>query len=105
MKSEHAFYQAVVVDNADPLRRGRVRLVIPQVSGSSRTGWAEPADPHLARTHRVKNGTMVWMFFDGGSRSHPVYLPPAGAVLVPRIKALEEDVAALTERVNALEAP
>lgn len=97
-----ALYEAIVADPADPLKKGRVRLIIPQVSASSKTGWAEPSDPQLAKAYRLKRGTMVWAYFDGGSRSHPVYVPPVGALLVRRIKTLESEVQDLKDRVTAL---
>lgn len=96
-------FQAIVENSSDPTKRGRVRLLIPQVSGGSKTGWAEPSDPELAKAYRLKRGTMVWAYFEGGSRSHPVYIPPAGALLVRRIKTLEAEVADLIDRVTALE--
>lgn len=96
-------FQAIVDSSADPLKKGRVRLLIPQVSGGSKSGWAEPSDPELAKAYRLKRGTMVWAYFEGGSRSHPVYIPPAGALLVRRIKTLEAEIADLIDRVTALE--
>lgn len=35
-------YRGVVVDNADPLNRGRLKLIVPQVSGETVTDWAWP---------------------------------------------------------------
>lgn len=95
-------YEAVVADPADPLKKGRVRLIIPQVSAGSKTGWAVPSDPELAKAYRLKRGTIVWAYFDGGSRSHPVYVPPAGALLVRRVKTLEAEIVDLKARVSAL---
>ena len=36
------FYRAVIVDNADPKNLGRVKMVVPQVSGENVTDWAWP---------------------------------------------------------------
>jgi len=36
------FYRGVVVDNADPKNLGRIKMIVPQVSGESVTDWAWP---------------------------------------------------------------
>ncbi|CAB4128100.1 hypothetical protein UFOVP225_7 [uncultured Caudovirales phage] len=36
------FYRAVVVDNADPKNLGRLKMMVPQVSGENVTDWAWP---------------------------------------------------------------
>lgn len=100
----HGMYQAVVVNTNDPDKAGRVKLLIPQVSADSPSGWAEPSDPQLAKAYALKSGTMVWAYFDGGSRSHPVYIPPVGALLIRRTKTLEARVEDLEAAISTLAA-
>lgn len=44
-------YRGVVVDNADPLKKGRVKLLVPQVSGESVTDWAWPIGGAISQTN------------------------------------------------------
>lgn len=66
-------YQAVVTSTADPLAGGRVRLRVPQVSGQAVTGWAPPAQDG---GKRPRVGQRLFVMFQGGDASYPVYLPP-----------------------------
>lgn len=64
-------YQAHVVSAADPLGLGRIKVVVPQVSGPAVSPWAAP-------TVRVKGpapapGTTVWVSLDTGDPAKPVY--------------------------------
>lgn len=73
-------YRAVVLSTADPRGEGRVRVQVPQVSGYALTDWAPPAQTG-GSVPGV--GTTVWVFFQGGDASYPVYVPPAPAPYVP----------------------
>ncbi|MEV8601796.1 phage baseplate assembly protein V [Streptomyces griseoviridis] len=63
-------YSGLVVTAQDPQNRGRVRLRIPQIMGTAVSGWAEPASVGTALP-----GDQVYVAFDGGDRSHPIYWP------------------------------
>lgn len=64
-------FEAVVVTSADPLGQGRVRVVIPQVSGDAISTWALPS----VRTYGPPPapGSTVWVSLDTGDPSKPVY--------------------------------
>ena len=49
-------YRGVVVDNADPLDRGRLKLLVPQVSGEAVTDWAWPVIGAIGQ-HKYPYGT------------------------------------------------
>ena len=81
-------YQAFVVDNADPQKRGRLRLQIPEVLGPDVvSGWAEPCFPYgggpdygqfsippLCKTSDGKAYTTgVWVEFRGGDPQYPIW--------------------------------
>lgn len=72
-------YQGVIVSTADPQGAGRVRLQVPQVSGTALTPWAAPAQQG-AGTPAV--GQVVWVVYQGGDPSYPVYIPPVPPVPV-----------------------
>ncbi|MFE9412345.1 phage baseplate assembly protein V [Streptomyces sp. NPDC006704] len=66
-----ATYQAVVAATSDPLSQGRVRLQVPQLSGTTTQCWARPA---FARTRVPAVGEQVWVLYEGGDTSQPVYM-------------------------------
>lgn len=66
-------YRAVVLSATDPQGAGRVRLQVPQVTGTAGV-WADPAQ---ASTAAPGVGDMVWVIFQGGDASYPLYIPPA----------------------------
>lgn len=66
-------YRAVVLTAADPLNGQRVRLQVPQVSGDAATGWSPPAQSGGALP---AVGQVVWVMYEAGDPSYPVYLPP-----------------------------
>lgn len=88
---EHRYvgkYQAFVVDNADPQKRGRLRLQIPEVLGPDVvSGWAEPcfaygggpdyghfSIPPLCTSADGKAFTTgVWVEFRGGDPEYPIW--------------------------------
>lgn len=96
-KVEHRFYgkyRAFVKDNADPERRGRLRLSIPSVLGPDVvSGWALPCAPYGGRDGRgfffvpeVDDG--VWVEFEAGLVDYPVWVgtfwaKPGGTTEVP----------------------
>jgi hypothetical protein len=96
-KVEHRFYgkyRAFVKDNADPEKRGRLRLTIPSVLGPEVvSGWALPCAPYGGHADRgfffipeVDDG--VWAEFEGGLLEYPVWVgtfwaKPGGTSEVP----------------------
>jgi hypothetical protein len=76
------FYRALVVDNADPESRGRVRLQIPQKFGLATTTWAEPMDLGMRTRLAPAVGQMVWATFEGADESYPIYLPSLTQAIV-----------------------
>lgn len=64
-------YEAHVVSGADPLGQGRVKVLVPQVSGSAVSTWAAPT----VRTYGPvpASGSTVWVGFDTGDAGKPVY--------------------------------
>jgi uncharacterized protein involved in type VI secretion and phage assembly len=69
-------YRGTVVDNVDPMKRGRVRVQAPAVLGSVAV-WAMPcvpyAGPQLGFYAIPENGTGVWIEFEAGDASYPIW--------------------------------
>jgi hypothetical protein len=95
-KVEHRFYgkyRAFVADNADPDKRGRLRLTIPSVLGDIVSGWALPCAPYGGRAGRgfffvPEKDDGVWVEFEAGLLEFPVWVgtfwsKPGGTTEVP----------------------
>jgi uncharacterized protein involved in type VI secretion and phage assembly len=69
-------YRGTVVDNVDPLKRGRLRVRVPAVLSSVEV-WAMPcvpyAGPNLGFYAMPENGTGVWIEFEAGDVSYPIW--------------------------------
>ena len=81
LKGCYGKYRGTVVDNVDPLQRGRLRLQIPDVLGDKDSTWAEACVP-LAGPAGIQMGvylvppvhTGVWVEFERGDRDYPVWV-------------------------------
>lgn len=88
-------YRAVVVDNADPENRGRLRLRIPSVLGADVvSGWALPCTPYGGMADQgfffvPEIDATVWVEFEAGNLEYPIWVgtfwgKPGGASEVPK---------------------
>ncbi|MCL2643840.1 MAG: phage baseplate assembly protein V [Betaproteobacteria bacterium] len=71
-------YRAFVIDNKDPEKRGRVRLLIPSVLGDAETGWALPCFPFGGGESYgwfavPEKEAQVWAEFEEGDISRPIW--------------------------------
>lgn len=70
-------YRAIVMDNNDPERRGRVRVQCPKVLGNYLSSWCEPCIPYAtdyAGDYYVPpiNET-IWVEFEEGNVDKPIW--------------------------------
>lgn len=69
-------YRGVVVDNQDPLSKARLRVRVPQVLAGAEV-WADPcvpfAGPNLGFFALPEVDTGVWVEFEAGDPSHPIW--------------------------------
>lgn len=69
-------FRGRVVDNTDPLKRGRLLITVPQIL-SDVTVWAEPcvpyAGPNLGLYAMPEIGGGVWIEFEAGDPSYPIW--------------------------------
>jgi hypothetical protein len=70
MTALYGTYSAIVVSAQDPQHRGRAQLRIPQIMGTAVSGWAVPVT-----LGAVLPGDQVYVMFDGGDRSVPLFWP------------------------------
>ena len=106
-------YRAVVEDNVDPSGLGRIQVEVPAVLGEGTLSWAMPcvpfAGPGVGFVMIPSVGVHVWVEFEGGDPSRPIWtgcfwadgeLPTsdAGRHDAPSTRLLQTEVGALTFR-------
>ena len=69
-------YRGIVTDNADPEKRGRLKLRVPTVLDDAEI-WALPCVPYAGDKvgffFLPEAGTAVWVEFEGGDPSYPIW--------------------------------
>jgi len=71
-------YRAVVYSNEDPLKMGRIQVIVPMLTGTRPHGeWADPKFPGAGDQtgifHPPEKFDRVWVQFEGGDPDYPVY--------------------------------
>lgn len=73
-------YRATVLNNADPERRGRLQLAVPDVLGPTPSTWAEACTPLAGPTGPAMGaylvpppGAGVWAEFEQGDVNYPIW--------------------------------
>jgi hypothetical protein len=69
----YGVYRGVVVDNNDPLGNGRLKLQVPQVLFDAVTDWAWAKNTLGIHTSPPPVGQGIWVEFEGGDPSFPVW--------------------------------
>jgi uncharacterized protein involved in type VI secretion and phage assembly len=69
-------FRGTVNNNQDPLNRGRIQVLVPQVLNDS-PAWAMPCVPFAGKNMGFfaipDNGTGVWVEFEAGDPSYPIW--------------------------------
>jgi len=95
-------YRGLVMNNLDPMRRGRVQVQVPDVTQVLPTTWAEPCLPMAGiqqGTFMVPSiGAGVWVEFEHGDPSYPIWtggwwstqaeVPALAAAAPPGVQAI-----------------
>jgi len=70
-------YRGLVINNIDPLQKGRILVQVPDVLGLSISSWAMPcmpiAGPQMGVYVVPSNGAGVWVEFEGGNPDYPIW--------------------------------
>lgn len=74
----YGIYRGIVVSNADPLNKGRVKVQIPQVLARETTDWTWVKDANGVRVDPPITGQGVWVQFEGGDPSFPILMGTFG---------------------------
>jgi hypothetical protein len=69
--ANYGIYRGTVMNTADPMMKGRLQINVPsQALGAS---WAEPCRDYQS-TATPPIGTLVWVMFEGGDPTRPVWM-------------------------------
>jgi phage baseplate assembly protein gpV len=70
-------FRGIVTDTDDPAKSGRLRARVPEVLADVETGWALPCIPYAGEAAGLwavpPVGSGVWIEFEGGDASRPVW--------------------------------
>lgn len=70
-------YRGTVVNNVDPNGVGRIQVQVPDVLGDATSSWAMPcfpvAGPGMGEWAIPPNGAGVWVEFEQGDPSYPIW--------------------------------
>lgn len=71
-------YRGRVLDNADPLKQGRVEVEVEAIAKNESLGWALPCLPYAGNGHGFymipEVDALVWVEFEAGNLSHPIWV-------------------------------
>ncbi len=74
----YGLYRGVVTANDDPAKRGRIKVKVPAILGDTETGWCLPCVPYAGAqvgfAFLPEMGSGVWIEFEGGDLSFPVWV-------------------------------
>jgi uncharacterized protein involved in type VI secretion and phage assembly len=77
-RSFYGKYRGLVVNNVDPEQRGRVQVIVPDVSNVAITTWAMPCIPFGGQQSGFfmvpPMGSGVWVEFEQGDLDYPVWV-------------------------------
>jgi uncharacterized protein involved in type VI secretion and phage assembly len=78
MNKFHGKYRGTVVQNVDPEQRGRIQVLVPDVSGLIPSSWAMPCVPFAGEQSGVyvvpQIGAGVWIEFEQGDPDYPIWV-------------------------------
>jgi hypothetical protein len=75
----YGMYRGIVVANNDPQNRKRLKIKVPQILADQSTDWAWPVENFEAITSLPAVNTGVWVSFEGGDPSYPIWVGTFGS--------------------------
>jgi uncharacterized protein involved in type VI secretion and phage assembly len=77
MEKVYGKYRAMVLNNLDPLQKGRIQVQVPDVLGLGISSWAMPCMPMAGIQAGVyvvpPIGAGVWVEFEAGNPDYPIW--------------------------------
>ena len=100
-------FRGIVVDNRDPDRLCRLKVQIPAITGDlppDGLPWAWPCIPYAGPGYGMclipEQGSTVWVLFEGGDKSKPVWIGCSYGGSTTRGQRLMETESSLTYRLS-----
>jgi hypothetical protein len=78
VKRHYGVYRGVVKDNKDPQKQRRLKISVPQTTGTEVTEWAWPVEPSNIHTDLPIVGQGVWVSYIGGDPDYPIWMGAFG---------------------------
>ena len=75
VKNYDAIYRGIVKDNKDPQNLRRVKVIVPQITGTEVTDWIWPLN---STVNPPVVGQGVWVSYIGGDPEYPIWLGSFG---------------------------
>lgn len=95
-KKAYGLYRGVVANNLDPKQKGRLKIKVPQLLANETTEWAWPAELSNVKIDVPEVGQGVWVMFEGGDISYPVWVGTFGRVVGTSILPLLSSVSSVS---------
>jgi uncharacterized protein involved in type VI secretion and phage assembly len=77
MPQYYGKYRGTVINNIDPMQKGRLQVQVPDVMGLGLSSWAMPcvplAGPQMGTYFVPIIGSGVWVEFEGGDPDSPIW--------------------------------
>ncbi len=77
MPEYYGKYRGTVINNIDPMQKGRLQVQVPDVMGLGLSSWAMPcvplAGPQMGTYFVPIIGSGVWVEFEGGDPDYPIW--------------------------------
>ena len=77
MPEYYGKYRGTVINNIDPLQKGRLQVQVPDVMGVGLSSWAMPCvpltGPQMGTYFVPIIGAGVWVEFEGGDPDYPIW--------------------------------
>lgn len=74
----YGVYRGSVFDNRDPYNNNRLKIIVPQILGSTPTEWAWGIDNSSVKVSAPAIGQGVLVVFEGGDPLYPIWIGTFG---------------------------
>jgi hypothetical protein len=80
-KKHFGVYRGIVISNKDPLNKRRLKVTVPAGAGGMLGSWAMPLEVASLKVDSPALGQGVWVMYENGDPSYPVWLGTFGKVV------------------------
>jgi len=71
-------YRGIVKNNSDPKKQKRLKIIVPQITGTEVSDWILPLEPSNISVDVPTVGQGVWVTYVGGNTGYPVWIGSFG---------------------------